>query len=124
MIRRPPRSTRTGTLCPYTTLCRSQRIERLRRVEGAEIAELAAVEDRRAAGAGDADRRLAAFDDDALVLAADAAHARRHFPAAPLAVHARTPVAREFALRDADHAGAAVREEDSRVGQGWDSTGR
>src|SRR3546814_6344817 len=23
MIRRPPRSTRTDTLCPYTTLCRS-----------------------------------------------------------------------------------------------------
>src|SRR3546814_12181371 len=23
MIRRPPRSTRTATLCPYTTLCRS-----------------------------------------------------------------------------------------------------
>src|SRR3546814_3006623 len=32
MIRRPPRSTRTDTLFPYTTLCRSdwpQRIERL-----------------------------------------------------------------------------------------------
>src|SRR3546814_14967424 len=26
MIRRPPRSTRTNTLCPYTTLCRSQQI--------------------------------------------------------------------------------------------------
>src|SRR3546814_6969693 len=25
MIRRPPRSTRTDTLCPYTTLCRSLR---------------------------------------------------------------------------------------------------
>src|SRR3546814_9979126 len=24
MIRRPPRSTRTATLCPYTTLCRSR----------------------------------------------------------------------------------------------------
>src|SRR3546814_14991734 len=24
MIRRPPRSTRTDTLCPYTTLCRSE----------------------------------------------------------------------------------------------------
>src|SRR3546814_1382167 len=27
MIRRPPRSTRTGTLCPYTTLFRSRRRE-------------------------------------------------------------------------------------------------
>src|SRR3546814_8035200 len=27
MIRRPPRSTRTDTLFPYTTLCRSHRIE-------------------------------------------------------------------------------------------------
>src|SRR3546814_7279713 len=26
MVRRPPRSTRTDTLCPYTTLCRSGRI--------------------------------------------------------------------------------------------------
>src|SRR3546814_4323442 len=25
MIRRPPRSTRTDTLCPYTTLCRARR---------------------------------------------------------------------------------------------------
>src|SRR3546814_16314937 len=27
MIRRPPRSTRTDTLFPYTTLCRSQQVE-------------------------------------------------------------------------------------------------
>src|SRR3546814_10739219 len=33
MIRRPPRSTRTYTLCPYTTLFRSRR--RSRQVEGA-----------------------------------------------------------------------------------------
>src|SRR3546814_5071999 len=30
MIRRPPRSTRTDTLCPYTTLFRSLRFRRLR----------------------------------------------------------------------------------------------
>src|SRR3546814_1958447 len=29
MIRRPPRSTRTDTLFPYTTLCRSLRLERV-----------------------------------------------------------------------------------------------
>src|SRR3546814_15977288 len=28
MIRRPPISTRTDTLCPYTTLCRSDDVER------------------------------------------------------------------------------------------------
>src|SRR3546814_1256697 len=28
MIRRPPRSTRTDTLCPYTTLFRSRRLHR------------------------------------------------------------------------------------------------
>src|SRR3546814_4177659 len=28
MIRRPPRSTRTDTLCPYTTLFRSQAVDR------------------------------------------------------------------------------------------------
>src|SRR3546814_10798255 len=27
MIRRPPRSTRTDTLCPYTTLCRSPAVK-------------------------------------------------------------------------------------------------
>src|SRR3546814_5464007 len=31
MIRRPPRSTRTDTLFPYTTLFRSARVERTRR---------------------------------------------------------------------------------------------
>src|SRR3546814_6066808 len=31
MIRRPPRSTRTYTLFPYTTLCRSQLLHRFRR---------------------------------------------------------------------------------------------
>src|SRR3546814_7755674 len=30
MIRRPPRSTRTDTLFPYTTLCRSDSVELLR----------------------------------------------------------------------------------------------
>src|SRR3546814_2897737 len=32
MIRRPPRSTRTDTLFPYTTLFRSQRLARVRRL--------------------------------------------------------------------------------------------
>src|SRR3546814_9001505 len=29
MLRRPPRSTRTATLVPYTTLCRSVEVERV-----------------------------------------------------------------------------------------------
>src|SRR3546814_16031877 len=38
MIRRPPRSTRTATLFPYTTLCRSERLSmRLRRPDMASI---------------------------------------------------------------------------------------
>src|SRR3546814_5489677 len=38
MIRRPPRSTRTDTRCPYTTLFRSERIDRhvAQRIEAAE----------------------------------------------------------------------------------------
>src|SRR3546814_1049536 len=36
MIRRPPRSTRTDTLFPYTTLCRSRVPERKRRVYRAQ----------------------------------------------------------------------------------------
>src|SRR3546814_4251769 len=43
MIRRPPRSTRTDTLFPYTTLFRSQAYEQLGRDEDARKAALAAV---------------------------------------------------------------------------------
>src|SRR3546814_3127626 len=37
MIRRPPRSTRTDTLFPYTTLCRSDEAVRADHEEGAKI---------------------------------------------------------------------------------------
>src|SRR3546814_655998 len=37
MMRRPPRSTRTDTLFPYTTLCRSQRQQRLPRRRRAQL---------------------------------------------------------------------------------------
>src|SRR3546814_3574025 len=43
MIRRPPRSTRTDTLFPYTTLCRSNhraRVDRIHRNLDAEFLEL------------------------------------------------------------------------------------
>src|SRR3546814_9804743 len=50
MIRRPPRSTRTDTLCPYTTLCRSpggQRFQYLpdRRDARLDIGRVAATDD-------------------------------------------------------------------------------
>src|SRR3546814_9251494 len=38
MIRRPPRSTRTDTLFPYTTLFRSSRLRRARR-DGADLSD-------------------------------------------------------------------------------------
>src|SRR3546814_8611692 len=37
MIRRPPRSTRTDTLCPYTTLFRSLAPRDMRKLRGSEI---------------------------------------------------------------------------------------
>src|SRR3546814_18547537 len=37
MIRRPPRSTRTDTLFPYTTLFRSHQVARLRAVRGGAV---------------------------------------------------------------------------------------
>src|SRR3546814_14046185 len=40
MIRRPPRSTRTDTRCPYTTLFRSLRLDGLSINEGGEGATL------------------------------------------------------------------------------------
>src|SRR3546814_19623499 len=48
MIRRPPRSTRTDTLFPYTTLCRSARLELLHhRGPGEELRHRAGPEQRR-----------------------------------------------------------------------------
>src|SRR3546814_13432103 len=66
MYRRPPRSTRTDTLFPYTTLFRSRRAaaERERdRAAGEEIAALVA-----AVAAGDVTRRLSAEGKDGLFL--------------------------------------------------------
>src|SRR3546814_18745871 len=37
MIRRPPRFTRTATLVPYTTLCRSVKTTRVRSLSGEQI---------------------------------------------------------------------------------------
>src|SRR3546814_3709989 len=50
MIRRPPRSTRTDTLLPYTTLCRS-RIEAVKLREAVRIKGLDPVADKRKAKA-------------------------------------------------------------------------
>src|SRR3546814_7330753 len=47
MIRRPPRSTRTDTLFPYTTLFRSWRLQRRRSDDGLGAAAVAALGDRR-----------------------------------------------------------------------------
>src|SRR3546814_1232918 len=41
MIRRPPRSTRTDTLCPYTTPFRSRQLRALRRNVFADRAQVA-----------------------------------------------------------------------------------
>src|SRR3546814_7569106 len=61
MIRRPPRSTRTGTLFPYTTLCRSEVIGRenlmaesiiphIGRIAGEAAPDMAAAVDQRQRG--------------------------------------------------------------------------
>src|SRR3546814_11674808 len=49
MIRRPPRSTRTDTLLPYTTLCRSDRVALAidRRPEAERLRQRAIVIERR-----------------------------------------------------------------------------
>src|SRR3546814_14374976 len=54
MIRRPPRSTRTDTLFPYTTLFRSQTYRSINPATGEEIAEVALASTR------DAQRAIAA----------------------------------------------------------------
>src|SRR3546814_8907139 len=59
MIRRPPRSTRTDTLFPYTTLFRSQAEQGRRKAEATLVSERAAVE-RRAARIADLEESLKA----------------------------------------------------------------
>src|SRR3546814_3136264 len=59
MVRRPPRSTRTDTLCPYTTLFRS-----VERGEDALVGDLAVKHDFAIAGA------LELFEDDLIHTAA------------------------------------------------------
>src|SRR3546814_7703441 len=49
MIRRPPRSTRTDTLCPYTTLFRSRKRASLDNLAGKGDGSLKAARDRLAA---------------------------------------------------------------------------
>src|SRR3546814_2439058 len=62
MIRRPPRSTRTDTLCPYTTLFRSV-IAPLRRDQFAVAARAAILDPPQAAEHG-ADQQQSAEDHD------------------------------------------------------------
>src|SRR3546814_17065605 len=69
MIRRPPRSTRTGTLFPYTTLFRSYP-RRLRQARQAELPELARGREAAFIIGGRADRGGEAEDQPALDLLA------------------------------------------------------
>src|SRR3546814_18396447 len=55
MIRRPPRSTRTDTLFPYTTLFRSRGPAVRRRADGDRAGDAPAATDRAPAGADDGD---------------------------------------------------------------------
>src|SRR3546814_16667828 len=66
MIRRPPRSTRTDTLFPYTTLFRSQPVETpfvagcrapMRQNDGRQVLRFLAGRQRQISGNGDAIRR-------------------------------------------------------------------
>src|SRR3546814_2030596 len=94
MIRRPPRSTRTDTLFPYTTLFRSRRAVRGRSMLETGFAHLAA-------DAGDPAPEAEPAGDDRFV---DRPHA--------LAVrHAGTPGDARAAARGADDGAAAVVDE-------------
>src|SRR3546814_3106729 len=64
MIRRPPRSTRTDTLFPYTALFRSDLLKAEQvLVEGFQAGQRCAVDDEGDVGIGIADRSLAANVD-------------------------------------------------------------
>src|SRR3546814_9404094 len=60
MIRRPPRSTRTDTLFPYTTLFRSDRISAARRDRGSCLVQAFPYRSARRAAAGPFDHHLCA----------------------------------------------------------------
>src|SRR3546814_17817583 len=93
MIRRPPRSTRTDTLFPYTTLFRSQIAVRLDIMKAAVVAaiQLAVGSDRQPVGAAAGGR------DDLLAAAG--------------------PAAGDAPLLDLDHDDAAVVHDDRRLGK-------
>src|SRR3546814_11327424 len=79
MIRRPPRSTRTDTLFPYTTLCRSFLDRVARAALGADEQDHAALlRDARDEVHRVAEQRHGLFEVDDVDLAAGAEDVRRH----------------------------------------------
>src|SRR3546814_19848867 len=122
MIRRPPRSTRTDTLCPYTTLFRSQLLILVRREIDDEQMPAAAQHARRlgdrAVGLVREMQRL--MDDDAV----DARIVHRQVQEIALDEVDRDRLAGELGDRADKHVGAAVGgSEVRRVGKGGWSQG-
>src|SRR3546814_5794741 len=102
MIRRPPRSTRTDTLFPYTTLFRSDRLQRT----PPSLNKNAADHDGPAAGTGTSRRRSGVHhghpEGEVLLLARHVVHLRHRL---------------RFGLRLADLEAAAEREERAQIGR-------
>src|SRR3546814_15532590 len=125
MIRRPPRSTRTDTLFPYTTLFRSNR-HPVRLDEGVQHeggagfplapAAVAAVHDERR-------RRHAVADFAAVAAAFDGIARLCHLPPPVVIPPASRPAARDGRRRPRQ-APRHVRSEERRVGKEGVSTGR
>src|SRR3546814_17764417 len=113
MIRRPPRSTRTDTLFPYTTLFRSRALGSAEQLGEVDRAALAAQFDRDARG-GAVVRRADAADRRALRHAVAGAHRQRDDSR-----NERRPAA--AVIDDPDRAAiperAGIRTVDSRVGK-------
>src|SRR3546814_16529778 len=115
MIRRPPRSTRTDTLFPYTTLFRSLDA---RLLEVAHAREHAGDEHRRQAGGENESGRIAADHVDDIPVGGDIAahHAER---LAQRALDNVDAVRRLVAVGAAAPARAVTRSEQRRGGKEW-----
>src|SRR3546814_12266026 len=126
MIRRPPRSTRTDTLFPYTTLFRSQRRGERVQVEGLEGCgrHCTILVQGRAAGPADASwesrQAPARLATDRSLETLDGTRRQLQHLRIPLPRRRKLQHARPGAAGRAHHAGR--RPEVRRVGNGWVST--
>src|SRR3546814_14062119 len=132
MIRRPPRSTRTDTLFPYTTLFRSQAAVAVRRHldpsdDERAYAGAVGLDDEGVAAGGDAQQLRHQAGNDLALRDQEGWHAAHHAVVAGHEIEDRAAAGRLFQAGRVAHQcrkAIEVRSEERRVGKGCVSTCR